>query len=284
MAFFLFCTPMDFISFNGAISKADLPVLTADNRGFKYGDGIFETMRMYAGQILLHNLHFHRLLNSLTVLKISHPADFVTALSSAILGLSVKNGAGHSSKTRLAVFRNTNNTAGFVIEQFSLQDPFYSWNEEGWRLSVYDAAIKSRDSFANLKSSNYLPYLMARLHADESGVDESLVLNEAGTIADGSHTNIFLVKGAEISTPALSSGCVDGVMRRFIIARLKDRGQVVRETNVHVPDLENADEVFLTNAIQGVRWVARFGNKTLASTVSRSIFELLSLIRPSEIS
>jgi branched-chain amino acid aminotransferase len=271
---------MEYVSLNGRLQPANGPVISAGNRSFKYGDGVFETMRLSGGRIILSDFHFQRLLRSLALLKIDHPADFHDQLVLATSNLTAKHGTPRASKVRLAVFREPDNRAGFLIEESPLPGAFYEWNNEGWQLALYEDARKSNDVFANLKSANYLPYLMAQLHAADKGVDECLLLNTNGAIADGSRTNVFILRHKELLTPSLSSGCVDGVMRRFIISTLHKTGQAVLETELDRSAIEGADEVFLTNAVQGIRWVKRFGSKDYRNEFSHSLFERLAELRP----
>ena len=138
---------------------------------------------------------------------------------------------------------------------------------------MYPAARKSCDAFANLKSANYLPYVLAQLYANEKGADEALVLNSFTNIADGSKTNLFLVKGSALYTPALHQGCVSGVMRQHLINYLKSEGYELHQTEINHEDLLQADEVFCTNAIQGIRWVQSYGDKTYSSTFTQHLFQ-----------
>ncbi|HVG41169.1 MAG TPA: aminotransferase class IV, partial [Chitinophagaceae bacterium] len=148
-------------------------------------------------------------------------------------------------------------------------------NDVGWKLGIYPLARKSCDAFANLKSANYLTYVLADLYAKENGLDESLVMNSNNKIADGSKTNLFIIKGDELFTPALHQGCVNGVMRHFVIEQCKQNNFVVHQTEVDVSMLRNADEIFLTNALQGIRWVASFGEDNYRNTITSTIYSML---------
>lgn len=269
---------MNFVSHNGQIAASSAPLLVAGNRGFKWGDGIFETMRMRTSSIPLWDLHFRRLSHGLSFLQMFTPPDFEESLRTAVENLNHKNGLPPASRVRLALFRQEDNGAGFVMEQSLLDDNSYTWNEKGWKLSLCEAVQKSADALSMLKSANYLPYLVARRHAEAMGSDEAFILNSSGHLVDGSRTNIFLVKNGGIVTPPLSSGPVDGVMRRYLISRLPE--QADQERALRVRDLEEADEIFLTNAVEGVRWVEHFGARTYGNTISRSVFELLAALQP----
>ncbi len=247
------------VCYNGHFLAASTPLFTAANRGFKYGDGIFETARVANGKLLLAPYHFERLAVGLELLQIVTPADFRDTIHALLLKLCRQNGCAASARVRLALFRGADDAVEYLIEAFPTEPRSSSLLPEGWRLDVYPNALKTCDSFSSLKSANYLPYLMASRHAADNGLDECLLLNHRSTIADGSKTNIFLLADGIVYTPPLSAGCVAGVMRRHVIEKLRQDDQIVREEDLSVARLQKASEVFVTNAMEGARWVESFG-------------------------
>jgi branched-chain amino acid aminotransferase len=267
---------MKMICFNNQFIEEEKPILKASNRGFKYGDGLFETMKWYRGRLLLSHLHFERLFSGLQKLQIQHQRLSADAIIDQIKQLVKLNGCSSLARIRLSVFRNDANEAEYIIEASELDEAFNSLNEEGWTIGVYPHARKQCDAFANLKSANYLSYSMADQYAKEQNWDEALVFNQNERIADGSKTNVFLIKGAEIITPALSEGCVSGVFRKYLLQQFASQKINIVETRVQYEDLLNADEVFLTNALRGIRWVRRFGEKEYLNQRTIEINQLIS--------
>ena len=265
---------MNFVCLNGKILPAAEPLLTIQNRGYKWGDGVFETMKVHKGKILLADLHFERLFLSLQLLQIDSSMQKEN-LTERILQLCGKNNCTELARIRLAVFRVEGRQAGYTIEALPLTPDLMKWSMEGIRLTIYPLARKSGDAFANLKSANFLPYVMASLYAMQNSCDDALVLNSGNAIADSSRANLFLVKNDELVTPALHQGCVNGVMRRFIIDGCKKLGMVVRQEIVTEDDLLEADEAFLTNAIQGIRWVKQFRDRHYISEKTKFIYQQL---------
>jgi branched-chain amino acid aminotransferase len=102
-----------------------------------------------------------------------------------------------------------------------------------------------------------------------------LLLNTNNKIADSTIANVFIIRNNEIKTPALTEGCVNGVMRKHIIETLKHNSIRVVETIVNIEDIASADEIFLTNAIKGIMWVRQFGNNHYANFETRKIYNLL---------
>jgi branched-chain amino acid aminotransferase len=266
MAFLFHFCAMKFICFNGDIILQQ-PLFTSENRGFRYGDGVFETIKVFKGTILLDQYHFDRLFLSLSLLKIFLTPDLnATTLENYILELCGANECLDSARVRLAVFRREEGHASFVIEASPLDEKANELNVKGWKINIFPDARKSCDAFANLKSANYLPYVLADLYAKESGCEESVVLNTENNLCDASKANIFLLIKNEVHTPALHQGCVNGVKRRFIIEELKKAGMAVYQHTVDETFLLAADEVFLTNAINDMRWVEAFKQKTYGNS------------------
>ena len=269
---------MNSISVNGKISDAAKPALLVSNRGYRYGDGLFETMKFAEGKIVLETFHFERLFNSLELLKFKIPQLFtIEKLRQEILTLTRKNKCEQLARVRLSVFRghgglyenDKDKEPQYIIECWPLSESINSLNENGFIIDIYPIAKKSTDIFSNLKTANFLPYAMAALYAKENKLNECLVLNTAGNIADATISNLFIIKDQMILTCALSQGCVNGVMRRNIL----ESGLFVKETIITEEDLLLADEVFLTNAISGIRWVKQFRDKTYNNDETIKIYD-----------
>jgi len=270
---------MNFINFNGKNFPADEPVLLAANRGYRYGHGLFETIKVYKGEILHASLHFSRLIDGIAKLKFDLPKLFSTGkLEEAVITLCKKNKCENLARVRVSLFRgngglyDTDSLLQYVIECWPLNESVNTLNGNGLVIDIFPDARKSCDIFSNLKSANFLPYSMAAVYAKENKLNDCLVLNTAGTVADSTIANLFIIRDGIIVTPSLGEGCVNGVMRKYLIASLRNTGYEINETAVLVADVEEADEVFLTNAINGLRWVRQFRNKTYSNYKTMEIY------------
>jgi branched-chain amino acid aminotransferase len=263
---------MEFVCINGNFLHADQPLFTAQNRSFRYGDGVFETMKVYQSAILLEQLHFERLFLGLKMLQIENSSQ-ASEMVQLVLELCEKNNCINLARVRLAFFRSRQNKAEFVIEASPLTEEVIYWNDKGLTIDLYPYARKNTDAFSNLKTANFLPYVLAEIFAKERGLDDALVLNAFNFIADSSKANIFLIKGNEIFTPALHQGCVSGVMRRFLLEQLKANDYRIHQEEISEEQLLNADEVFLTNSIFDMRWVKAFRDKTFSSKQTFDIYQ-----------
>jgi len=278
---------MEHFNYNGKIFEESKTVIGANSRGLRYGDGLFETIKSSKGELLFAAEHFERLWNGLAFLQFKIPTHLTrTRLQNEIIQLLEKNGHNELARIRLTLFRGNgglfdeiNHHPEYLIQTWALPDNAGQWNSNGLTMGVYTDAKKIRDKFSNLKHNNFLPYVMAALHAKSEKWNDALVLNDAGRICDSSIANIFLIKDKKISTVSLDEGCVAGVMRKNVLELLYENNIRVQEKAIRVEDLLNADEVFLTNSIFNIRWVQAIGDKKYSNRYTQKIYsEFLSTI------
>ncbi|MBS1566991.1 MAG: aminotransferase class IV family protein [Bacteroidetes bacterium] len=269
-----------FLFYDNTWQDTQTPLLTAASRGFRYGDGLFETMYATPDGIRLRDYHFQRLFSGMQLLQLQLPEMYDAAFLAAAIGtLCRKNNHPHA-RIRLTVFRADGNLfddpatpAHCIIESQPLAGP--AAQASPLATGIYPHARKAMDPFANLKSNNYLPSAMAALHARRQGWEDALLLNAAGRLCESAIANIFIFRNGRLHTPPLSEGCVAGTMRRFLLENLPALGQPVAETPISTDDLYNADEVFLTNALRLLRPVSRCGHREYNTGFGQSLFHLL---------
>lgn len=270
-----------FLVHNGQYVKNDKAIITADNRGFRYGDGLFETMKWMSGKLLNADVHFKRFFDGLKLFGFECPsyfsADYFLKL---ITELVFKNQHTSLARIRLMVYRSegglydvANHFPNFIIQSWPLNIANNSLNENGLVIGLYTKAKKAIDSFSNCKHNNYLPYVMAALHAKKNNWNDALIYNSNNNICDATIANVFMVKGNIIFTPPLSEGCVAGTTRNWLLQQTINYFSF-KETAVSYDDVVNADELFLTNAIYGLRWVQRFEEKEYECSVSQKVHKL----------
>lgn len=268
------------ICFNGTLINASLPIVSANNRGFKYGDGFFETIRVMDNRIILKDFHFKRLFASLKVFKFDSPANFTSAyLEETILQLVQINKLSKHARVRINIFRGDgslyhyeNNLLHFIIEAEELSNKNYYWNKDGITIDFFTEAKKICDTFSPIKSNSFLPYNMAAIWAKQNNLDDAILLNQYNTIADTTIANIWIVSNGIIKTPPLSQGCIDGVMRKHIIQKIKEEGLPFKETEITIDELLQAQEIFLTNVIKGIQWVKQCNKNEYTQQTTPFIF------------
>lgn len=267
----------EYILHNDEFVITNHPILTAANRGFKYGDGLFETMRMSNGKLKFAELHADRLRAGMKALKI----DGSTLLDEYFLKqktaeLCKKNKLKDNVRFRLSVYRAgdglytpNSNKSGYVLEASALEEDNYELNKKGLIIDVFDELTKQVNSLSNYKTSNSLLYVMAGLYKKQHRLDDAFILNQNGFLCESISSNIFVVYDKKIYTPALSEGCVAGVMRNVVMSMARAHDIAVIEAQINPEILKAAEEVFITNAISGIRWVMGYGRKRYFNEVTK---------------
>lgn len=258
----------NYVLLNGRLLAAADCAISPDNRSFRYGDGFFETCKVLNGRLVLAALHLERLFASLDTLLFDKPALLTAAgVQTDVLRLVQKNGHQAAARVRITVFRGNgglydaeNLHPNILIQSWPLPDAVNRLNENGLVTGVYSQARKTADAFSHVKSNNYLCYVMAALWAKQHQLNDALLLNAHHRLADATIANIFLVHRGVIKTPALTEGCVAGVMRRHLLQGIRAAGMPVEETALEPALLHEASEIFLTNALYGIRWVQTVDN------------------------
>jgi len=271
-----------FLFYNGEWLPEGQSLITAGNRGFRYGDGLFETLYVVEGAIRLHRYHFERLFEGMKLLQLQLPEKYDAPwLSTQIATLCQKN-HHPAARVRLTVFRGDGNLfdapgppAHCIIESQPLPSPQPAAHSPQLITGIFPHARKSADAFSHLKSNNYLPSAMAALHARQQGWDDAFLLNAGDRVCESAIANVFIARGRHLCTPPLSEGCVAGVMRRFMLEQLPDAGYIVDETPLSISDLYTADEVFLTNALHLLRSVSYCDKEQYHTHQGAEIFQAL---------
>jgi branched-chain amino acid aminotransferase len=268
-----------FVNYNGNIIDSTQPIFSSSNRAFRYGDAVFETIRLMHGEILFFERHLARLSRSMELLGMNSHDDLTFHnLYLSIRHLDQVNHLKGNGRIRLEVFRNDgglytpqSDDVSYLIETSALPIKNYQLNDNGLKIEIYPDIKKPVSRLSNLKSSNALYYVMAGLHKRKLNSGDCLVLNTGDRIAEAISSNIFLLSGSRLITPSLEEACVAGVMRETIIAMMKDKGTPVIEKQVSVDDILAADEIFLTDVIHGIRWVSAFRAKRYFNSFSRAL-------------
>ena len=274
-----------FVNYNGQIKDRQEPVLPVENRAFRYADGFFETIRMRNGKLLFFDRHFKRILLAFSVLGFRSLEVFNQEyLENEILHLLRVNKIMKSAVVRIAFFRQSEgrylpkqNEWGYLIETFSQENLSYELNRKGLRIDVYEKNPKCVNELSLFKSSNSQLSVLASLFAESKRLDDILLVNVDDEIVEATASNVFFVKENILYTPSLESGCVQGVMRQVIMdLAVRLHYSVVEDAVIRKGQLTDFEEIFLTNAVNGIRWVLAYRDKRYFNNVSRRLMELLN--------
>jgi len=276
----------EYILHNDEFIAVNEAILTAKNRGFRYGDGLFESMRMQSGKLKHAELHAGRLQAGMNALKMEGGILFdAYFLKQKAAELCKKNKLKENVRFRLSVYRDgdglytpDSNKSGYIMEATAMHEATYELNKKGLIINVYDEMTKPVNKLSNYKTSNSLMYVMAGLYKKQHRLDEAFILNQHGFLCESISSNVFVVYDKQIYTPALSEGCIAGVMRNVVMQTAKTNGISIIEAQINPEVLKEADEVFITNATSGIRWVMGYGKKRYFNEVTKSLSSLLNAL------
>ena len=258
-----------FVSINGKILHAEKAAIAIDNRTFRYGIGLFETLLAINNEVQLLSAHWNRLQQGLQILGFKTPSFFSQlSLQQAIQTLLSKNKHNQHARVRIQFFANAggiletqHTTCNYLMETYAIDPTICELNENGLVLGIHSLYKKEIDPLSPYKINGRICYAMAAQEAKEKKWNDALLLNSHGNIIESSISNIFWVKNKEIFTPPVNEGCIAGIMRANWIAVLQEKGIPVAEIPFSKDLLLQADEVFLTNSIRKIRWVYAIENK-----------------------
>ena len=249
------------IIFNQQILRKEEFQISIANRAFLYGDGLFESVKIINGKPFNLDVHLKRLFSAALLLHLEINVsrnDFQDDIEILIRENNIKKGGN----LKILVFREEggkylpeNNQASSLIMSETSDKNSFSLNKKGLELGLFKTQLKPMNKLSNYKTISALQSVMCSLDARQKGKDDCLMFNTENRIIESANSNIFYVKNNIIFTPQLREGCVDGTMRNCILS-LKDLDYKIVENEVKLGDILEAEEVFLTNAIQGVRWVS----------------------------
>jgi len=275
---------MSFILHNGNLLPAGTLLFSHAHRAFRYGDSFFESIRIKKGKPLFVEEHCKRLDKTIATLKMQKPGYFTPEyFSSAVEKLANQNEIRQGGRARLTFYRDgsgfyqsESNAASWILEAEAIPDIDYVLNEAGISVGIFREIKKPFNKLSELKSGNALLYVLASEWTKEKKSDDCLLLNDAGRIAEGSNANVFVIKDNVIYTPLLSEACLDGVMRMVIIALAKKSGIEIKEVKLEESFLKTADELWLTSASRGIRWVKSCEGKAFGNEKAKEFVDLLN--------
>jgi branched-chain amino acid aminotransferase len=252
--------------------------LSMDNRAFNYADALFETCKVVAGKVQFWEDHYFRLMASMRMLRMQIPMEFTLEyLEKEVLKLTAQL-EGNTFRVKLLVYRDAGgfytpntNTVSFLIRANELESDGFLPKEQ-YRVDLFKDYYTSTDLLATLKTTQKTLNVLAAIYAQENNLDSCLLVNTSKNISEAIAANLFLVKEKMIITPPLSAGCLKGVMRKKIIELIqKEKNFTFIEKDISPFDLLKADELFLTNSIQGIQPITQYRKKLFTTTVSKQL-------------
>ncbi len=272
------------INFNGQLLKSEDVKLSSENRAFKYGDAIFETVKVMHKKVVFWEDHYFRLMASMRMLRMKIPLEFTLEfLEQEILKTVATLDDANTCRVRLNIFRKDGglytpktNKIDYTIEA---SESSYQTKEK-YSLDVYKDFYNFSGLLSTIKTNNRMLNTLASIFADENDVDNCILLNEKKGVVEVTNGNIFIVKGNVIKTPALTEGCIKGITRNKVIEIIsKNKDFTLEETSISPFEIQKADEVFITNAIIGVQPVTSYKKKTFITELGSKIAGNLKVLQ-----
>ncbi|MBL7915736.1 MAG: aminotransferase class IV [Bacteroidia bacterium] len=274
---------LSYIIYNGHLLPSGDAFATADSRALRFGDGIFETIKVVDGRILFLDDHILRMQEGMRTLSMSLPVENLPHfVADQILKLLEANKTT-SARVRITIWRSgsgfylpENNVSEILFSASHLDQKNYHLDKSGLSVGILTGQQKSPGDLANIKSLNSQLYVFAAIKGKEMGFDEMLICNTNWNIIESTSSSIFIVTGRSLVTPPLSDGCIAGVMRKNIIRIALNAGIQVTEHSITESDLIVADEVWLTNVIQGIKVVVSFREKNYQCVIAEKMITLIN--------
>lgn len=261
--------------------------LSLNNRALNYGDGVFESLKYSFNRLNFWEDHYFRLMASMRILRMEIPRSFSPEYLEEQLLTCVKANdlENKAVRIKLLVFRKSGgrytpltNETDFIITTEELRNSSYVLNDKGLRIDLFKDFYKQPGLLSNIKHLGSSLYTVASVFRQENELDECVLLNDHKEVVEAISANLFMVKGKEVYTAPLSSGCLKGVMRKQVLELLPKLDYQVKEENFSPFELQRADEVFLTNAIRGVQWVGSYRKKEYSKDCAEQLNKRLNVV------
>jgi branched-chain amino acid aminotransferase len=275
------------VNFNGHILKKEDASLSIYNRGFAYGDAVFETIKIAHNKVLFWEDHYFRLMASMRILRMEIPMFFTLEfLEEELLKLIKANNQTHLTiRAKLQVWRKEGglfypiaNDVEYLISTEILDTDFYVYNDSKYKVDLFKEYYVTPSLLSTLKSNSKLINVVGSIYAKENNLDNCLILNTNKNVVEALNANIFLVKGNTIKTVPLSDGCIKGVMRKQIIDIIKLMPEFsFEEISISPFELQKTDELFLTNVITGIQPISHYRKKVFTKEVSKNLLAKLNV-------
>ncbi len=272
----------NFIFLNDKIIPDTEGSVSTGDRGFLYGDSIYETLRSYKGKPFKLSEHMERMRQSAKQLRISFEytntkiGGWINELTErnhspdAYIRITLSRGTGGG---RLQMSDNIVPTTLIQIKPFApYEKKLY---EEGMSLVVSECRRSTSCPISRHKSTNLLKSILLKEEANKKAAHDSIILNTDGYVAECVVSNIFMVSGGHVITPSLDTNILPGITRSTVLDICNDNGLSTSEDHFTLERLVNADEIFITNSLMEIMPVSKIDDSRIGKTVPGKITQQL---------
>lgn len=275
------------VNFNGTLIAQDTTFLNQNNRGLRYGDSLFEAIRVVNGHVYFLEDHYLRLMSSMRILRMEIPMEFTMEfMEQEILKTLETLDVNKAYRVRFTIFRNDGglylpetNTISYCIEAKKLDNPFYTIEEVFYEVELFKDFFINKDMLSNLKTNNRILNVVGSIFAKENDYHNCLLINGDKMVVEALNGNIFLVSGTTIKTPPLKDGCLNGILRKKLLEILnKTDTYDLKEESISPFELQKADELFVTNSISGIIPITKYRKKVFEAVTSKDLVGKLNAV------
>lgn len=271
------------VNVNGDLVPKDTQLFNHENRAFRFGDALVETLRVVNGQVYFLEDHYLRLMASMRILRMEIPMHFTMEFFGAEI---VKTVQANSALVDVYVYRNnggdlmpTTLEISFTIVPKPLANPFFMHLSASYIVELYKDFYKPKDLLSTLNSTAKALQVTGAIFAKENGYDDCLLVNDAKAVVESLGSNLFLVADGAVKTPPLTEGCTNGILRKKILEILKKQADVtVLEAPISPFELQKADELFLTHISYGIQSVSNYRKKEYTTAVAKALVGKLNAL------
>lgn len=249
--------PLPYLNFNGSMLPLD-HIPRAQNPRHRPQKGVFETMRWEKHRLPFLDAHLQRLNRGLKRLQLKAAFPKKAAdIHQEVHALLARGGDPSYARVRLHVFLSDpeSSTLDYTLEAWALTEQEQGWNEKGYKLGWGEA--DGDPQLSEFKVTPNAQWDALETQGREQGWDDMIRLRDGKWMIETMRANLFIIENEKIYTPPLSEGCVDGVMRQWLISTLGDAGIPIFSLPLSTHRLAKADGVFLTNAVRRIQWVSQ---------------------------
>lgn len=276
------------VNINGEIREKEEAALSITNRGFAYGDAIFETIRVINGRIIFWEDHYFRLMASMRIMRMEIPLNFSPEFLEGEIQQIVEENelSGSAARVKFTVNRKEGglytpqtNEIDYLITAAELSESFYLLNENFYEVELFKDHYVTAGLLSTLKTNNRAVNILGSIYAKENEYDNCFLINEQKNIVEALNGNIFLVKDGVIKTPPLTDGCLKGITRGKILEIIKKLPDYkIEEASVSPFELQKADEIFITNVGVGIQPVSKYRKKEYSNEVAKILLGRLNTL------
>ncbi len=275
------------VNLNGNIIENYTNTLSLENRGYKFGDALFETLKVVDDKILFWEDHYFRLMASMRILRMEIPMTFTMEFLEDEITKTIEANHLKSSSVRVRLnidrgeggkYQPAKQSINYNIIVETIKDDIYTiTNKSDYTVDLYKDYFVAPGLLSTLKTNNKIINVLGSIYAEENELDNCLLLNTNKNVVEALNGNLFLVNGTTIKTPPLGDGCLKGIMRKQIIEIVKnDESYEILEVSISPFELQKSDELFITNVIQGIQPITTYRKKTYRNIVSKDLTEKLN--------